>query len=277
MKTDDMTTQEAIGELAPENVQPAEAPKPKKRGRKQLKENMYFGEEQEKAVVDYINATDKKTKDRIFNTILKPAFKIMVESIIRRYGLMPPDEEFDDTFNDTVSFLMTKISCFDPTTKYKAYSYCGTICKNYLLLKLTQYSKKIKRNVSYDNPEDPLQNTLSNDIGHSSTGSPEETDEFIDELTSCAVNKVDEMVDPEKESEYELSECDRKVGKAISYLLQNWEEVFEDMDGSNKFNKSSVILFIQEMTSLPSRDIKRSLKVYSQGYFDAKKELLKKL
>ena len=100
----------------------------KKRGRKPSKERKgYFYEEQEEAVVNYISTDDEKEKNKIFNTILKPAFTKMIESIIRRYNLYPPDEEFETTFNDTISFLMTKLSCFDPTTNYKAYSYCGTI------------------------------------------------------------------------------------------------------------------------------------------------------
>ena len=66
----------------------------KKRGRKPSKERKgYFYEEQEKAVVDYLSTDNIVEKNKIFNTILKPAFTKMVESIIRRYNLYPPDEE----------------------------------------------------------------------------------------------------------------------------------------------------------------------------------------
>jgi uncharacterized membrane protein YheB (UPF0754 family) len=76
----------------------------KKRGRKPSKERKgYFYEEQEKAVADYILTDDEKKKNEIFNTILKPAFTKMIESIIRRYNLYPPDEEFQETFDDTIS------------------------------------------------------------------------------------------------------------------------------------------------------------------------------
>ena len=58
----------------------------KKRGRKPSKERKgYFYEEQEQAVVDYISTDNIHEKNRIFNTILKPAFTKMIESIIRRY------------------------------------------------------------------------------------------------------------------------------------------------------------------------------------------------
>ena len=58
-----------------------------KRGRKPSgKRKGYFYEEQEQAVIDYINAYAAEEKARIFNDILSPAFTKMVESIIRRYN-----------------------------------------------------------------------------------------------------------------------------------------------------------------------------------------------
>ena len=54
-----------------------------KRGRKPKSKN-YFAEEQEKAVADYITTDSEEERNRIFNTILKPAFTTMIESIIRR-------------------------------------------------------------------------------------------------------------------------------------------------------------------------------------------------
>jgi hypothetical protein len=111
-----------------ENTTLQEKPK-KKRGRKPSKERKgYFYEKEEEAVVKYLATDDAEEKNKIFNETLKPAFTKMIESIIRRYNLYPPCEEFQETFDDTISFLMTKLSCFDPSTNYKAYSYCGKEC-----------------------------------------------------------------------------------------------------------------------------------------------------
>ena len=88
----------------------------KKRGRKpgSSKKNIYFGEEQEKAFVDYVNSTDQRFRDKIFAQKLYYPFTKMIESIIRRYNLFTPDEDFEETFFDTMSFLITKINNFDP-------------------------------------------------------------------------------------------------------------------------------------------------------------------
>ena len=41
--------------------------------------------------------------------------------------------EFTDIHTDTLSFLVTKMEKFKPAKGKKAYSYFGTICKNYLM------------------------------------------------------------------------------------------------------------------------------------------------
>ena len=122
-----------------------------KRGRKPKTERTgYFYEREEEAFVKYITTEDPIEKEKIFKEFLHKPFCRMIESIIRRYKLLAPDEEFEDIFNDTMSFLMTKVEKFNVNSGFKAYSYCGTICKNYLILKLNQYSKKQERNESYD-------------------------------------------------------------------------------------------------------------------------------
>ena len=58
----------------------------KKRGRKRTS-NLYFGPEQETAVVNFLNSSDDDEKNKIFNTYLRAPLNKMIESIIRRYKL----------------------------------------------------------------------------------------------------------------------------------------------------------------------------------------------
>ena len=85
-----------------------------KRGRKPKERKGYFYEKEENAIVQYINEKNVEEKNRIFNTILYPALTKMIESIIRRYKLFVPDEDFEQNFNDTISYLLTKIDHFKP-------------------------------------------------------------------------------------------------------------------------------------------------------------------
>jgi hypothetical protein len=243
-----------------------------KRGRKPSgKRKGYFYEEEEQAVVDYIHAETQSEKDRIFNTILKPAFTKMIESIIRRYKLIPPDEEFYETFNDTISFLMTKLSCFDPTTNYKAYSYCGTICKNYLIYKINQFSKNQKRNLSYDSP---YESSIQSDINDSVRYSYDESDPrktFLSELTCNTVSNIEKILS--EKDKMKLNENEIKVGQALVNLMKNWDELFAQM-GSNKFNKSSILLFLKETTMLNTKEIRDAIRVYKKRYYDVKWKLI---
>lgn len=237
-----------------------------KRGRKPLnKRKGYFYEEQEQAVKDYLNADDKEEKDKIFNKWLKPAFTKMIESIIRRYNLYPPDENFQETFDDTISFLMTKIENFNVDSGYKAYSYCGTICKNYLIYKINQFNKNQKRNERYD--------IIQSDLTDSITFSYNENSGHITFLTDLMKNTIKEIRGILNGDKLKLSDDEIRVGKALIELMTNWEDLFAQM-GSNKFNKSSILLFLKETTLLNTKQIRDGMKKYKTAYYGIKKVMI---
>lgn len=239
-----------------------------KRGRKpkeKTERSGYFYETEEDAFVNYLKSTDENEKNRIFNTYLHPAFTKMIESIIRRYNLYPPNEEFQETFDDTISFLMTKVEKFDPESGYKAYSYCGTICKNYLLFKINQFIKNQKRNESYD--------VISSEINENIKFSYDQYSnkiQMLNELINNTVKEIQSMID--KREKFKLNDTQIKVGKALVELLSNWEDLFARM-GSNKFNKSSILLFLKETTLLTTKEIRDAMKVFKVKYYFLKKDV----
>jgi len=240
---------------------------PKKRGRKPSgKKKMYFGEEEEKAFIEYVNSTDKRFKDKIFAEKLYYPFTKMVESIIRRYNLFTPDEDFEETFHDTMSFLITKINNFDSSKNYKAYSYCGTICKNYLIFKRTQYSKKIQKQISYDllypNNENDTRTDNSNDISQL---------HFNAELINNTISQLQEILLPE--NSHLLEDNERIIGYALLEMMLNWEDIFKHL-GSKKFNKSCVLQFIRDYTDLPTKEIREGMKKYKELYLFTKEKLI---
>jgi hypothetical protein len=169
-----------------------------------------------------------------------------------------------------MSFLMTKLSCFNPSTNYKAYSYCGTICKNYLIYKINQFTKNQKRNESYDNPNSEIQNVFDNNVNFSySVDHPNKA--FLAELTGNTVDNIKRILcDKDK---YKLTENEIKVGNSLINLMTNWDEIFAQM-GSNKFNKSSILLFLKENTLLSTKEIRDSMKVYKRKYYEIKLGLI---
>lgn len=235
-----------------------------KRGRKR---KGYFYEEQEQAVFEYLNTDDQAEKNKIFNEWLRPAFTKMIESIIRRYKLYPPDECFDETFNDTISFLMTKIDKFNPDKGYKAYSYCGTICKNYLLYKLNQFKKQQARQESYGDFYDVAKSGNGPIIDTNS----EPDNDFLGTLIRNTCTEIKRIID--SGNKIVLTQDEERVGMALVELFEHWDEMFLEM-GSNKFNKSSILLYLKETTRLTTPEIRNSMKKYRTAYYAIKKAMV---
>ncbi len=222
---------------------------PRKRTQK-----MYFGEEQEQAVVRYLESENEEEKNKIFNEYLREPLRIMVESIIRRYKLYRKDKEFIEIHTDTMSFLMTKISKFDTTKNYKAYSYFGTICKNYLMGAIQKDQKEQNRSVSYED--------ISSRIEDRADLSYIIDEEIID--YKDVVNKLTTELEIFVE-EQELNENEKKLGYALIEVFSNFEKVFQIGEG-NKFNKNLILLSLREMTSLTTKEIRVAMKKYKKLY-----------
>jgi hypothetical protein len=222
---------------------------PRKRTQK-----IYFGEDQEQAVVRYLKSEDEDERNKIFNEYLREPLIIMVESIIRRYKLYRKDWEFIDIHTDATSFLMTKIHKFDCTLNKKAYSYFGTICKNYLMGSIQKDNKELNRLVSYDD----ISSDLEEDIEYSYT-----TDEVQIDYKDVVTKLVSELeIFMEHE---ELTDNEVKLGYALIEIFSNFDKIFQVGSG-NKFNKNLILLSLREMTSLSTKEIRISLKKYRKIY-----------
>ena len=111
---------------------------------------MYFGPDQESAVRVFLTATTWDQKNKVYNEFLREPLIKMIESIIRRYRLYRPNMDFTDIHTDTLSFLVTKMDKFKPAKEKKAYSYFGTICKNYLMGQIMKDNRNRNRKISYE-------------------------------------------------------------------------------------------------------------------------------
>ena len=202
---------------------------------KEKKRKGYFYEDEESAVVEYITTNSAERKSQIYVDVLLPAFTTMIESLMRRYKLYIPDEDFDNTFYDTLSFLFTKLQNYNPNKNFKAYSYCGTVCKNYLIYRIRQFNKKITTTVPYENMADEIKN----DINYSENS----TDTYV--ISKDIIPKISKKIQNLMENGNKgkpLNPNEIKIGEALIELLNNWEELLFS-NGSNKLNKSIVLYF----------------------------------
>ncbi len=222
---------------------------------------MYFGPNEEEAVINFLESEDETERNLIFNEWLKAPLDKMIESIIRRYKLYRKGETFEELHSDTVSFLMTKVHKFERGRGKKAYSYFGTISKNYILGLLIKDEKHMKQTTSYEDMSDNLEERP--DLTYVIDNETTSMDEFIKSLCDGIKEELnDEDLPPKKR----LNENERKVGYALIDILDNWETAFDSMNGGSKYNKNSVLETMRNYTNLSTKDIRLAMKRFKELY-----------
>lgn len=214
----------------------------------------YFDVREEDAVKQYILSDCKEEKEEIYNKFLRDPLDKMIESIIRRYKLYRKDMNYDDIHRDTHSFLITKVDKFKPAKNKKAYSYFGTICKNYLMGQIQKDQKDMNRKISYEDISSTLENRP--DMVYYMEFEKIEADKIIDIFLS------DLNVYITKEN---LSENELKLGYALIDLFDDYGNIFIG-NNNNKFNKNIVLLSLREMTNLNTKEIRSSIKRFKKLY-----------
>jgi hypothetical protein len=210
---------------------------------------------EENAVRMYLTAETFEEKNQIYNEFLRGPLDKMISSIIRRYKLYRKDMDFTDIHTDTHSFLMTKVDKFKPSKNKKAYSYFGTICKNYLMGQIIKDQKDTNRKVSYEDISSNLENRpdMVYYMEFEKTEADDVIQEFLDELKRYL----------EKE---QLTDNETKLGIALLELFENYKTIFLE-SGNNKFNKNIILLSIREMTNLSTKEIRTAMKRFKKLYY----------
>jgi len=216
----------------------------------------YFDVREEDAVKAYLIAETKQEKDSIYNEFLRSPLDKMIESIIRRYKLYRKDMTYIDIHADTHSFLMTKVDKFKPAKNKKAYSYFGTICKNYLMGQILKDQKEMNRKISYEDISATLENRP--DMVYYLEFEKIDAEKIIDIFLVDLKNYIEKNNLPDNET---------KMGHALIDLFDDYGNIFIGND-NNKFNKNIVLLTLREMTNLNTKEIRTCLKKYKTVYLD---------
>ena len=225
----------------------------KKRGRKAVNLN-YFDVREEDAVRKFLITEDSHERNKIYNEFLRGPLDKMISSIIRRYKLYRKDMDFIEIHTDTHSFLMTKVDKFKPDKNKKAYSYFGTICKNYLMGQINKDQKETNRKISYEDISSTIEERP--DMIYRIDDDIVETDIIINEY----LKELKDFIETES-----LNENERRLGYALIDLFDNYETIFSGAD-NNKFNKNVILLSLREMTNLSTKEIRSSIKRFKKLY-----------
>ena len=234
----------------------------KKKGRKPNKKN-YFDVREEKAVVRFLESQCYDEKNKIYNEFLREPLDKMISSIIRRYRLYRRGMEFTEIHVDTHSFLITKVDKFKPAKGKKAYSYFGTICKNYLMGQIIKDQKELNRKISYEDISTSLENR----------------NEYAYHIEDFSIKSEDVIKNFLKELELfmereNLNVNEIKLGHALHDIFDNYDNIFVGND-NNKFNKNVILLSLREMTNLTTKEIRGAIKKYKVMYYNLIQEMVK--
>jgi hypothetical protein len=157
---------------------------------------------------------------------------------------------------------MLKFYKFKPSKGKKSYSYYGTVCKHYLLGKIMKEDKKMKSLLSYEDMSSKIEDDEK--FSYNLHDDNEELAKFIKSVSKNIQKELEERV---------LSENEIRVGNALVYILDNWETLFDSDTTGKKYNKNLILLYMREMTSLSTKDIRNAMKRYKVIYKMLKDDL----
>ena len=121
-----------------------------KKKRRPRRKNNYFTKVHEDAIIKYASTEDRSIRTDLYISYIGPAFDELVDKIVYTYKFtnLPNIDYLKD---DCKIWLMTILDKYDPNRKSKAFSYFSVITKNWFIHKVKQNSKRLKRDVQYEN------------------------------------------------------------------------------------------------------------------------------
>lgn len=220
--------------------------------RKKKKNNYYFTEITEKAIVDYCNTDSLSTRSDLYVKHIQPAFDELVNKIVYTYKFTSL-ENIEYHKDDCKIWLTTILGKFDPSQGKKAFSYFSVVTKNWFTHKAKKQTKKNRREVNYDE--------MVREVEAVSTGSEAnllneiEEKEFWQSLLT-EINSWQNL---------KLKPNEQKVLDAVVTLMENIEQI-------EIFNKKAVYLYMREITGLNTKQIVSALNKMRERYRTFKKK-----
>ena len=225
--------------LEPEKIALNKRGQPRKRKPKEPR--VYFTEDTENAIIEYLASTDQDFRNRLYSDRIEYAFYKLAENIIHTFKFYYTDTDtIEELKHEVVTFLLEKLHLYDQS-KGKAYSYFGTIAKRYLIVYNNNNYKKLQERADVEELDEDkgfMNETLKENEEQS------DPDNFIDQY----VRYVDKYL-------YQLfpKTQDAKTADAIM-------ELFRKRETLEIFNKKALYIYIREITDTSTPHITKVTK-----------------
>lgn len=212
---------------------------------------IYFTQDNEDAILGYVASNDMAERNRLYNTLIQPAFNEMVDKIVYTYKFnnLP---NIEDLRNECKTWLVTVLDKYKVSKGSKAFSYFSVITKNWFI-------HKVKKNKS--NKDTPLHELSKQQeeeyaIYGEDFSLKEDNAEFMNFFFEKEFDEWQDDID---------TDVEQKVYDAIAML-------FERIDDIQIFNKKAIYLYMREITGLNTKQVVAGLKKFRRNYKDLKHE-----
>ena len=201
------------------------------------KSKNYFTKDTENAIVRYNNEPNPEIRSKIYRDEIHYAFFKLTENIIHTFKFYYTEvDQIEHLQHEIITFLLSKIHLFNPDNGAKAYSYFGTITKNWLIVYNTKnYKKRVQKA--------PVDELYKDDNYSYNIGEEKEKDNlsiFLDNYISYVENRFD-IFFPKGN--------DAQVADAIL-------ELFRKRENLEIFNKKALYIYIREIMATNGLEVK---------------------
>jgi len=225
--------------------------KGKPRKRKPKESRIYFTQDTEDAIVEYLITEDTALRNKIYNERIKYGFYKLAENIIHTFKFYYTDTDtIEELKHEVITFLLEKLHLYNPT-KGKAFSYFGTIAKRYLIVYNENNYKKLQEKADVDESDDDQMMLYEHDANIERV-----FDEvvFIDQYIKYIDINLFKLF-PKKQ--------DSQTADAII-------ELFRKRESLEIFNKKALYIYIREITDVSTPQVTKIIKklkiIYIQLY-----------
>ena len=201
------------------------------------KSKNYFTKDTENAIVRYNNEPNPEIRSNIYRDEIHYAFFKLTENIIHTFKFYYTEvDQIEHLQHEVITFLLSKLHLFNPENGAKAYSYFGTITKNWLIVYNTKnYKKRVQKA--------PVDELYKDDNYSYNIGEEKEKDNlsiFLDNYISYVENRFD-IFFPKGN--------DAQVADAIL-------ELFRKRENLEIFNKKALYIYIREIMATNGLEVK---------------------
>ena len=201
------------------------------------KSKNYFTKDTENAIVRYNNEPNSEIRSDIYRDEIHYAFFKLTENIIHTFKFYYTEvDQIEHLQHEVITFLLSKLHLFNPENGAKAYSYFGTITKNWLIVYNTKNYKKCVQTA-------PVDELYKDDNYSCNIEEGQEKDKlsiFIDSYVEYIENRFDVFFPKGNDSQ---------VADAILELFRKRENI-------EIFNKKALYIYIREIMATNGLEVK---------------------